>query len=71
MGASIGLKGYDKESGTLGGYLILQDPSTGERGVFGLTCWHVVRPAGHPDITRKPMTLSALDVLTDLESYRA
>ncbi|KAI9793374.1 MAG: hypothetical protein M1816_000266 [Peltula sp. TS41687] len=52
VGANIGLKGDDKKSGTLGGYITLQHPSTGECRVFGLTCWHVVRPAAHPEITR-------------------
>lgn len=49
IGVSIGLKGDERRSGTLGGYVTLQHPSTEEQRIFGLTCWHVVRPCEHTE----------------------
>lgn len=59
MGASIGLKGDKDRSGSFGGYVTLQDPRTKECKIFGLTCWHVVRPQENTDeLERKAIALS-------------
>lgn len=43
MGGSIGPRGYEKRSGTLGGFIGLKS-ATGDWKVYGLTCFHCVLP---------------------------
>ncbi|MCJ1472744.1 hypothetical protein MMC13_001393 [Lambiella insularis] len=43
LGRSIGCRGYDKSSGTLGRFLDLKS-RTGEWKTYGLTCFHCVLP---------------------------
>ncbi|KZF20715.1 hypothetical protein L228DRAFT_177867 [Xylona heveae TC161] len=47
MGVSMGPSGsFEYPNGTFGGYLELLDPNSGiSRGIYGLTCYHVIEPA--------------------------